>query len=520
MTRRAALLLASLLACSSADVEPPPTTTTTTVAVERAVGDAVRGRQIYAEGTSPDGGKIEAVLAGDVVADAKTMPCIGCHGEDGRGRPEGGMTPSNITWEALSKPYGGRGIDGRAHAAYDVAAVRKAITLGVDPSGNDLQRSMPRYRMSARDLDDLAAYLQVLGEPWAIGVSDASIALLCLLMPGDPTADAIAALLAAYLEEVNQRGGVFGRKLELEVLRLADDERPESLEDKLYAHPPFAVLAPRLGEDDSDLLALLDRESVLVIGPGSMFPPPDPALRRFIFHVDGGIPAQALALAEFSTREPGVAVVVHEDSEAQTKLAERVLATWRTAGLESHDLAVAEQEDVAAVWARLDPLDADILLWLGPARAVVPTLEHLAAGDRDVPRVLLPGAIGFGDPFALPSDFDGRVWLAYPWVPEDLSAVAMRDYEDLVEKHGLAKSSRHAQLAALNAAMILIEGLSRSGRGVTRGSFIDTLERLQDYRTGLGPPISYGPNRRIGQQGARIVKVELAAGRLALVEPP
>jgi ABC-type branched-subunit amino acid transport system substrate-binding protein len=112
------------------------------------------------------------------------------------------------------------------------------------------------------------------------------------------------------------------------------------------------------------------------------------------------------------------------------------------------------------------------------------------------------------------------VFLAYPWVPEDLTATAMRDYEALVAAHGLSKTSRHAQLAALTAATILVEGLARSGRGVTRASFIDTLERLQEFPTGLTPPISYGPNDRVGLSGARIVRVELATGRLVLVEGP
>ena len=34
------------------------------------------------------------------------MACANCHGFDGQGKPEGGITPSNLTWEVLSKPYG------------------------------------------------------------------------------------------------------------------------------------------------------------------------------------------------------------------------------------------------------------------------------------------------------------------------------------------------------------------------------------------------------------------------------
>lgn len=521
-----------LLACSReqpVDTQPRGAAPTP---VERAPGDASRGRRIFVDGISPDGGKIEAVLAGDVVADAKTIPCIGCHGEDGRGRPEGGMLPSNITWEALSKPYGGRSASGREHAAYDRAGLRKAITLGVDPSGNELQRTMPRYRMSSRDLDDLDAYLQVLGEPWAIGVAEASIALLTVLPADDATADAVAAVLSAYLTEVNTRGGVFGRKLELELLRLPSGEPVERqrqrLEATLTARPPFAVLAPRLGDAEAMLLAPLERDGIPVLGPVSSFPDPGTPPRRSVFHVEGGIPAQALALAEFAAgtqlptqppaQPPAHAVVIHGAHEPERSLAERVVATWTAAGLDAHTLALEEPVDASAIVERISSLDAEILLWLGPATAVAPTLG-LLVGSEPAPVVLLPGALAFGDPFALPLALDGKLFLAYPWVPEDVTPAALRDYEALVAAHGLTPTARPAQLAALTAATILVEGLARSGRGVTRASFIDTLERLQEFQTGLTPAISFGPNQRVGVHDMRIVRVDLAAARLELVAP-
>src|SRR5690606_31752269 len=136
--------------------------------------------------------------------------------------------------------------------------------------------SMPRYRMASADLDDLVAYLQVLGEPWAVGISDSTIRLLTILPAGDPTAEIVEAVLRAYFAEVDQRGGVFGRKLELDVLRLpggaASDQQLRELEARFEQRPPFAVIAPRLGEAEAALLDWLAREQVPVIGPSSNYP--------------------------------------------------------------------------------------------------------------------------------------------------------------------------------------------------------------------------------------------------------
>ena len=76
-----------------------------------------RGQQIYLRGTSPSGQEITAVLGGGTTVPASAMPCANCHGSDGLGRAEGGVIPSNITWEALTKPYGAE-TNGRRHDGF------------------------------------------------------------------------------------------------------------------------------------------------------------------------------------------------------------------------------------------------------------------------------------------------------------------------------------------------------------------------------------------------------------------
>src|SRR5712671_1740968 len=34
------------------------------------------------------------------------LPCANCHGHEGRGKAESGTVPSDLTWDALTKPYG------------------------------------------------------------------------------------------------------------------------------------------------------------------------------------------------------------------------------------------------------------------------------------------------------------------------------------------------------------------------------------------------------------------------------
>jgi len=88
------------------------------------------------------------------------MPCGSCHGANGRGKSEGGVTPARIDWETLTRNLD----DGDRHRPpYTEALLRRAITLGIDSGAKKLQSVMPRYRLRRDDIDDLVAYLKKLG---------------------------------------------------------------------------------------------------------------------------------------------------------------------------------------------------------------------------------------------------------------------------------------------------------------------------------------------------------------------
>ena len=61
------------------------------------------------------------------------------------------------------------------------------------------------------------------------------------------------------------------------------------------------------------------------------------------------------------------------------------------------------------------------------------------------------------------------------------------------------------QIATIASARILIEGLQRAGRNLSRTNFVTALAALRDFKTGLLPPVSFDANRRTGVQGAYIV---------------
>jgi len=108
-----------------------------------------------------------------------------------------------------------------------------------------------------------------------------------------------------------------------------------------------------------------------------------------------------------------------------------------------------------------------------------------------------------------PSGFDGRVFMAFPNSPADQTAEGTTEFRDLASRYQLPSKHLAAQISSYSAAKVLVEGLKRTGKDLSREKLIQTLEELFEYRTGLTPAITYGPNRRIGAMGSYVVTIDL-----------
>ena len=122
------------------------------------------GERIYFTSTSETGDPIR--YENDPFHMRMPLACADCHGADGTGGRVTMMMRSfdapDITWAHLIEPHDDHGEEG--HPPYDEQSLRRAITDGVDPGGNEFDELMPRWRMSESDLDDLVEFLMALEE--------------------------------------------------------------------------------------------------------------------------------------------------------------------------------------------------------------------------------------------------------------------------------------------------------------------------------------------------------------------
>ncbi|HET9594539.1 MAG TPA: ABC transporter substrate-binding protein [Anaeromyxobacteraceae bacterium] len=474
------------------------------------------GRKIYLDGESATGSVITAVVDGTAVP-ASVLPCAGCHGDDGLGRPEGTVVPPDIRWSMLVKPYGRKTGSGRRHPPYDERRLARAIESGLDAAGAPLDATMPRYAMSRADMEGLVAFLKKLEHERDPGVFPARIRLGTVL----PTAGRLAGIgevvrqvLQGWFSELDGTGAIHGRTIELAVAGY-DSDREDGLRaarELLAGGDVFALVAPFTPRAEAELARLAEDRKVPVVGPLASSRAGGGATDRYVFQVLSGVREQARVLADHAaslglSRLPAAILRTPEEPLAEA-------AAGARAQLEAHGWKDVELRTLEP-GQPLPPLASDLR-----ARGIEVVLllggdEELAALGRAAreldwaPVLVAPGGLAARGALGLPPTLDGKVFLAFPTAPADAASAAAAPLARLQERAHVPRRHLAAQVEACAAAAIATEGLKRTGRALRRERFVENLEALYQFQTGLVPPVTYGPNRRVGALGAYVVGVDL-----------
>lgn len=485
-----------------------------------------RGKQIYLRGESPSGKQITAML-GDIDVPASTMSCAGCHGLRGEGKTEGGVTAGNLTWSNLLKPYGHTHPSGRKHGAFDERLFTRSLIQGLDPAGNKLAVAMPRYEMSPEDIADLTAYLKRIETDRDPGLTESTITVGTILPKDGALAEigtAMNDVLTAYFANINEKGGIYNRRIELQTIEAGADAATTAANarTRIQNGELFAIVGGLSAGADKELAAITKEAEIPFIGPATLLTKVSAEDNRNLFYLLPGASHQARALVNFAAEKPALKksrmAIVHAENElaiaAATAMDEQARKLgWTTITRKRYS---RESFDAVALAETLKAEGAESVFFLGAGNETA--FISAAAAANWTPHVFLLGALTTRDLVkTLPATFRDRVFLAFPTVPGDVAPSGLAELRALEEKHKFAPGHTASKLNAFAAAKIFTEALKRAGRDLSREKLVTALEGLYEYDTGVMPSITFGPNRRVGSMGSYVVSPDLGKREFVLI---
>jgi ABC-type branched-subunit amino acid transport system substrate-binding protein len=109
--------------------------------------------------------------------------------------------------------------------------------------------------------------------------------------------------------------------------------------------------------------------------------------------------------------------------------------------------------------------------------------------------------------FSLSPAVLARTYFSYP--------MSLPDRDDLSEFNAVMQRARvnlrsaAFQAVAYAAAKVFLEAVKNSDRRFSRAALVNSLEHLQNFKTGVIGLVTFGPNRRVGAAGSYIVGVDV-----------
>jgi ABC-type branched-subunit amino acid transport system substrate-binding protein len=489
-----------------------------------------RGKYIYEEGKSRSRRLIMADLGGGAEpTPASVLPCINCHGADGRGAEDYvGVAPLNVNWYALASS-GEHEHALRNHAPFDEMSLARAIILGEDPTGNDMDKSMPRYDLTQEDAMDLIAYLKVMDSQSDPAITSDTIHVGTVLpTEGQHAAlgEAIRATIKSVIDEVNAAGGIHNRQIKLAVSGWGESNSPQiwAARDLVNKNPVAAIVSPYVPNYDAELEALGNEKRLPIVGPYTVLQPngdaadEDDGDNRYTFYLLAGLELQAEALVQAATAKITPAdtnlAIVYPRVQFFDRLSGAAARAAKSLGFASigEEIFELNQFSSQSTVLQLREQHTGAVLFLGSG-AELAQFARSADAAGYAPLLLAPGLLAEQGIFEVPKSFERKVFLAYASLPMDYTPEGAAEFEGLHEKYGLDYNFSIAQVNAYTAAKVLVTALERAGRELTREELLLALERLDSFHPGLVPALSYGEDRRIGSVGVHIVPVDLAEGR-------
>jgi ABC-type branched-subunit amino acid transport system substrate-binding protein len=490
---------------------------TQTQPVRRALSpEEKRGKAFYLRAESSSGQEITAMM-GEIEVPATTLTCAGCHGARGEGKTEGGVTAGNVTWLELTKPYGHAHETGRKHSAFSETSFIRTVTAGVDPAGNKLSVAMPTYQMPRQDMSDLIAYLKRIETDFDPGVSETSIVIGTLLPDRNALtglAESMENVLQAYFAEVNSRGGIYNRKIELRFMHGDTTSTLTNMKHLIDDEQVFAIVSGLTAGAEESVAALSQEKEVPFIGPSALLLQRGLPLNRYVFYLLPGLKEQARTLVNFAARkadpQKSRVAIICPDVEFSRQIAKSIEDQGKKLGWGTLTRIYYPREgfNAAQYVTELKQQGVDSVFHLGSGADTGALLKHAEAAGWSPAVYLLGTLVGRNITELVPVKMKDKVFLAFPTIPADISAAGAAEYSALLERNKLTSTHAAAQASAIAAAMILLHGLELSGKDLSRERLVTTLEGLYEFQTGLMPRITFGPNRRIGVLGAYIVTID------------
>jgi ABC-type branched-subunit amino acid transport system substrate-binding protein len=339
----------------------------------------------------------------------------------------------------------------------------------------------------------------------AQGVSDSQVVLgqsVALTGPAQQLGLDMQFGASLYFNQVNAHGGVNGRKIVLKTLddgyesvRAAENTRKLINDEKVFAL--FGYVGTPTAQAS---LPIFTQAKVPFVGPFTGAELLRNPVNPYVFNVRASYYDETEAIVQHLTAMSidKIAVFYQDDAYGQAGLAgvERALKR-RKLEIVAKGTVQRNTVEVAKAVQTMRQAQPQAVVMISAYKSCAAFIKEMKKAGSN-PTFWNVSFVG-SKALAKELDKEGRgvqisQVVPFPW---DGSVPVVREYRRLLDE--VKGEPGFGTLEGYIAAKVMVEGLRRAGRNLSRDSFIKAMESIQDYDVG-GFKVSYGPNQRSGSK--------------------
>ncbi len=324
----------------------------------------------------------------------------------------------------------------------------------------------------------------------------------------------------AYINEINEQGGIHGRKIRLITY---DDQYdpPKTVTNtqRLINQDKVFALFDYIGTPTSvKIMDIVHEAEIPALGFFTGAEALRTPYRPYMFHVRDSYYSEAEGAVAYFIDKLGlkrIAVMYQEDdfglavlTGVQLALERRNMETVATATY------IRGTMDVEEAVQTIKKSGADAVVMVGTYSPLAKFIKksHAAGFTPYFHTVSFVGSEAFGKEIVEtqkidPSRYDRIIVTQVVPCPFSDHLPGVREYLKLIKKYYPNDNPNFVALEGFINAKVLIKALKDAGRDLTRDKFIDALESIHNYDVGIGKGITYGTQDHQGLEGIYYSKV-------------
>lgn len=321
-----------------------------------------------------------------------------------------------------------------------------------------------------------------------------------------------------YFEMVNEEGGVNGRKVRLYSFDDSyDPAKTQTCWEKLMAQKVFALgffvgtptavkYVPWAESKEIPLVGLFT-------GAQTLYTP----LRRWVINVRASYFDETREQIDglWNTLHYRKIGVIYPDDAFGSAVLQGVEAALKTNGAEPAAAAsyTRQTSQVGEAIDKVKAVNPEAVIVVGPSNTVTPVLKQAHAKGWK-PLFLTVSFVGTDDLIQTAGpDAEGMVitQVVPPYYLTDLRTVAL--YRRTLQKYMPNSRPNFVSLEGFADAMVMVEGLKRAGKDLTREGLIQAIESMHEMDMGLGPQLKLGYSSKSHKGFDHVIPTIIRGGR-------